>query len=179
MSRIGKKLINLPESVSVNVLNGEVLVKGSKGELHLSIPTGVDISVDEQARTIKVDVKDSDESALWGTTRANIANMVIGVSTGWSRALELQGVGFRMELKGKKLVMRLGFSHEVEYELPEGIDAKIDGAIMTISGINRQLVGQVASEIRSLKKPEPYKGKGFRYTDETIRRKAGKAAKSE
>ncbi|MBU4315017.1 50S ribosomal protein L6 [Patescibacteria group bacterium] len=179
MSRIGKKLISLPEAVTISVAGNQLSVKGPKGELSLEIPKVIDVSVDDEAKAVVVNAPKDGNSAIWGTTRANVANMIIGVSTGWSKSLELQGVGYRMELRGKKVVMRLGFSHEVEYDLPEGIDGKIEGAVLTIDGIDRQLVGQVASEIRSLKKPEPYKGKGFRYKDEIVRRKAGKAAKSE
>ena len=116
---------------------------------------------------------------MWGTTRALLTNMIAGVTTGWSKSLELNGVGFKMEVKGSLLKMRLGFSHEIEYNLPEGIVATIENNILTISGIDRQRVGQTSAEIRAFKKPEPYKGKGFRYTDEVIRRKAGKAAKTE
>lgn len=179
MSRIGKKLIALPESVTATVKDLEILVNGPKGELHMVLPKVVSVSVDDEAKAITVVAQDEYDSAMWGTVRANIANMITGVNTGWTKSLELQGVGFRMEVKDKKIVMRLGFSHEVEYDLPEGVEAKIEGAVLTIQGIDRQLVGQVAAEIRSLKKPEPYKGKGFRYSDETVRRKAGKAAKSE
>ena len=178
MSRIGKKIIEIPEGVTVSVNGLEVSAKGPKGELKLEVTDRVKIDVAENQMTI-TPVDKEEDSAIWGTTRANLANLVLGVSQGWSRALELHGVGFRMEVKGKKLVMRLGFSHPVEYDLPEGIEATIENNVLTIAGIDKQLVGQVTAEIRSFKKPEPYKGKGFRYTDEIVRRKAGKAAKSE
>lgn len=180
MSRIGKKFIDLPEGVEVATQGNIVSVKGPKGELKLEVFDVIHVNVDAETKKVQVTVDDiENNSAIWGTTRANIANMIIGVSQGWSKSLELQGVGFRMEVRGRKLVMRLGFSHEVEYNLPDGIDATVENAVLTIKGIDRQSVGQVASEIRSIKKPEPYKGKGFRYTDEIVRRKAGKAAKSE
>ncbi len=178
MSRIGKKVIELPDGVTLDVKGLEVTAKGPKGELKTQISNRVKIEVAEN-QVISTPVDKEQDSAIWGTTRANIANMILGVSQGWTRALELHGVGFRMDVKGKKLVMRLGFSHQIEYDLPEGIEATIDGNLLTISGIDKQLVGQVTAEIRAFKKPEPYKGKGFRYTDEVVRRKAGKAAKTE
>lgn len=178
MSRIGKKIIELPAGVTLDVKGLEVTASGPKGDLKAQITDRVNIEVADNVVTITPVDKELD-SAIWGTTRANIANMILGVANGWSRALELHGVGFRMEVKGKKLVMRLGFSHEIEYDLPEGIEATIENNVLTIAGISKQLVGQVAAEIRAFKKPEPYKGKGFRYTDEIVRRKAGKAAKSE
>ncbi len=182
MSRIGKKLIPLPTGVTVEVNENILIAKGSKGELTQSLPEFVIIEIvaTEKGNAVRATVKDGDQdSAIWGTIRALIANMAHGVSEGWQKVLELNGVGFRMDVKGKKIVMRLGFSHEIEYQLPEGIEAKIDGNVLTIAGINKQIVGQVASEIRALKKPEPYKGKGFKYQDEIVRRKAGKSAKGE
>lgn len=180
MSRIGKKFIDLPDGVDVSTQGNTIVVKGSKGELSLEVFDAIHVNVDQDTKKVQVTVDDiENNSAIWGTTRANIANMIIGVSDGWSKSLELQGVGFRMEVRGRKIVMRLGFSHEVEYDLPEGVEATIEGPVLTIKGNDRQRVGQVTAEIRSIKKPEPYKGKGFRYTDEIVRRKAGKAAKSD
>ncbi len=182
MSRIGKKLIILPSGVDVMLDGTAITVKGGKGELKRDIDARVrveEIQTDAGEKALRVSAVDPDDGAIWGTYRALIANMVLGVSDGWSKALELNGVGFRMEVTGSKLKMRLGFSHEILYEIPESITATIENNILTIAGIDNQLVGQVAAEIRAFKKPEPYKGKGFRYTDEVIRRKAGKAAKSE
>ncbi|EKD47563.1 MAG: 50S ribosomal protein L6 [uncultured bacterium] len=180
MSRIGKKFIDLPSGVEISTQGNAVVAKGPKGELRLEVFDVIHVNVDQETKKVQVTVDDiENNSAIWGTTRANIANMIIGVSEGWSKSLELQGVGFRMEVRGRKLVMRLGFSHEVEYNLPDGIEATVENAILTIKGTDRQTVGQVTAEIRSIKEPEPYKGKGFRYTDEIVRRKAGKAAKSE
>lgn len=182
MSRIGKTLINIPSGVAITVSDGQVSVKGPKGELCEKLVPGV---VVEQTKTadgadvLSISIKNEELAAMWGTTRALINNMVIGVTEGWSKALELNGVGFRMEVSGSKLKMRLGFSHEIFYEFPEGISASIENNILTISGASRQMVGQTAAEIRAYKKPEPYKGKGFRYTDEIVRRKAGKATKTE
>lgn len=183
MSRIGKKLVYLPAGVTATIETGRVLVKGPKGEIARAIAQGVSVSQknnEEGAAYLEVTVADPDnQSPIWGTTRAHLANMMTGVTQGWSKSLELNGVGFRMKVQGKKLVLELGFSHEVEYALPEGIVATIDANVLTVAGVDKDLVGKVAAEVRALKKPEPYKGKGFRYTDETIRRKAGKAAKSE
>ncbi|RMD51792.1 50S ribosomal protein L6 [Candidatus Parcubacteria bacterium] len=182
MSRIGKKPVILPAGVELSLADGVITVKGPKGELKQEIAPAVKIEIQEadsgKVATVTVENEELDK-AIWGTARAIVANMVRGVTEGWSKILELNGVGFKIDLKGTKLVMRLGFSHEVEYQLPEGIEAKVEGNVLTISGIDKQKVGQVASEIRSLKKPEPYKGKGFKYQDEVIRRKAGKAAKGE
>lgn len=175
-------MIELPSGVTVDVQADAVVVKGSKGELSQAISDRFTFEVrDEDGKQVlEVGVKDLEtDRPMWGTMRAILANMVKGVSEGWSKSLELNGVGFRMDVKGSKLNMRLGFSHEIDYDLPEGIEATIENNILTISGIDRQKVGQVAAEIRAFKKPEPYKGKGFRYTDEVIRRKVGKAAKTE
>ena len=180
MSRIGKQVVQIPEGVTFSVDGLEITAKGPKGELKAQVSDRVVFEVNEADKTIAITPVDKAlDSAIWGTTRANVANVVKGVSEGWTRALELHGVGFKMEVKGRKVEMRLGFSHLIEYDLPEGIEATIENNVLTISGISKQLVGQVTAEIRAFKKPEPYKGKGFRYTDEIVRRKAGKAAKTE
>jgi large subunit ribosomal protein L6 len=184
MSRIGKKPVFLPAGVTASMKDTHVTIKGPKGELTLALhPHAVvaESTGDNGAVRLDVTVKDpeKDDRALWGTMRALLAKMVTGVTEGFSKKLELNGVGFKMSLKGKGLLFSLGFSHEVNYELPEGVSALIEGNILTLSGINAESVGRAAAEIRSLKKPEPYKGKGFKYTDEIIRRKAGKAAKGD
>ena len=182
MSRIGKTTIAIPSGVTVEIAGSQAIVKGPKGELSMSVVPGIVIEqqqTEDGANVIVVSVQNEELGAMWGTTRALLMNMVTGVTEGWSKSLELNGVGFRMDLKGSTLTFRLGFSHEIDYPLPEGIEATIENNILKIAGIDRQLVGQVAAEIRGFKKPEPYKGKGFRYTDEIVRRKAGKAAKSE
>ena len=177
MSRIGKQPIIIPSGVEVNITNDLVTVKGSKGELVQPIHPSVKVEqVDSQ---LEVSVKNGDEKfqrSLWGLFRRLIANMVQGVSQGFSKKLEVNGVGYKAEVKGKTLVLQLGFSHPVNYPFPEGIDIAVEKNIITISGSDKQKVGQTAAEIRSFKKPEPYKGKGIKYIDETIRRKAGKAA---
>lgn len=184
MSRIGKKPVFLPAGVTANIANGVVAIKGPKGELSLNLHphASVATSVIEDGST-RLDVTvlspEKDDRALWGTMRALIQKMVTGVVSGYSKVLELNGVGFKMNLKGEALVFSLGFSHEVQYVLPKGVSAKIEGNTLTLSGIDDESVGRAAAEIRALKKPEPYKGKGFKYSDEIIIRKAGKAAKSE
>lgn len=184
MSRIGKKPVFLPAGVTAVINVDRVNIKGPKGELILALHPHAHVAESKSengALFLEVTVNDPerDDRALWGTMRALLAKMVTGVTEGYSKALELNGVGFKMAPKGKGLSLSLGFSHEVNYELPEGVTAKVEANILTLSGIDAEAVGRAAAEIRALKKPEPYKGKGFRYTDEIIRRKAGKAAKSD
>ncbi len=183
MSRIGKKTIFLPAGVTATIVGDTVSVQGPKGALSLVLHprATATLSVNEGVSQIDVTVLDPDreDRAIWGTMRALIAQMVKGVSEGYVKALELNGVGFKMSMQGTTLMLSLGFSHDVTFVLPPGIAAKIEANVLTISGSDAALVGKIASEIRSQKKPEPYKGKGFRYTDEIIRRKAGKASKSE
>lgn len=183
MSRIGKKPVYLPTGVTVEVKDGSMTTKGPKGELTRALSPDVVIEMKETEDGkpfAEVTLREgSENAAIWGTERAHLENMVKGVSEGWSKALELNGVGFRMNIAGKTLKLVLGFSHDIDYSIPDGIDASIEGNVITIAGTNKDLVGQTAAEIRAFKKPEPYKGKGFRYTDEIIRRKVGKAAKAE
>lgn len=188
MSRIGKKPVILPAGVTAAIAQNmdatTVTVKGPKGELALALHphASVEQKKDDEGRDyLDVTVIDGEKEdrAMWGTMRALLAQMVEGVTTGFTKALELNGVGFKMNLQGTTLVMSLGFSHDVRYEIPKEITAKIEQNVLTLTSANLPLLGQVAAEIRALKKPEPYKGKGFRYTDEVIRRKAGKASKSE
>lgn len=183
MSRIGKKPVFLPAGVTATIAGNVVSAKGPKGELSLVLHphATATLSTEEDVQQINVTVIDPDRNdrAIWGTMRALIAQMVKGVSEGYVKALELNGVGFKMNLQGTQLVLSLGFSHDVKVVLPEGITAKVEANVLTISGADAALVGKIAAEIRSQKKPEPYKGKGFRYTDEIIRRKAGKASKSD
>lgn len=183
MSRIGKKSITLPKDVEVSLKDGLVTVKGPKGELSKQLADIIsieEVAKEDGTRALNVSVENpSEQSALWGTARAHIQNMVTGVVEPWAKTLELNGVGFKMNIQGKKLTMSLGFSHDVVYELPEAVDGSIEANRLTLASINRDIVGKVAAEIRAFKKPEPYKGKGFRYMDEIIRRKAGKTAKGE
>jgi len=177
MSRIGKQPIDIPAGVSVNIEADQVTVKGSKGSMVSPLfPT---ISVDQEGAVLRVsctDVKTKKNNALFGLARSLIANNMIGVSQGFNKVLELRGVGYRAQLQGRKLVLALGFSHPVEYVLPEGIDANVEQTKITISGYDKQKVGQVAAEVRAFRPPEPYKGKGVRYMDERVVMKEGKRA---
>lgn len=177
MSKIGKKLIAIPAGVTVT-MEGEVLkAKGPKGELSLSVHPEAKVEIADGQIVVKKAKEDSNSNAIWGLTRSLVNNIIIGVSAGYEKKLELQGVGFRMAIQGKKIVMALGFSHPVEVEIPDGIVAKLeDNGGLLISGIDKQAVGQFAANIKDLKKVEPYKGKGFRYAGEKVRRKAGKKA---
>lgn len=178
MSRIGKKIIILPEKVSAEMNDGNVLVvKGEKGELKKEIHGFIKVLNKDNALRIESDKSSAgNKMAMWGTIRSEISNMVKGVSEGYEKRLEIEGVGFRAQLQGNNLVLNLGFSHPVEFNAPEGISFKLEKNSIIVSGTDKALVGETASNIRRLKKPEPYKGKGIRYSDEIIRRKAGKKA---
>lgn len=183
MSRIGKKPVYLPEAVNATVDGQTVTVTGPKGSLTQTFNTAAHIQLgeDEGKRALLVTVSDEEsveERAQWGTARAILANMVEGVVNGFTKSLEVNGVGYRVSLSGNKLVLTLGYTHDIDVVVPQGITATVDKNIITISGADRQVVGELAASIRALKKPEPYKGKGVKYTDEIIRRKAGKAAKA-
>ncbi len=183
MSRVGKKPIEIPSGVDVKFENNHINVKGPKGELARDVHPLVSVAIEdvdgaEQVVLTIDDLNDKQKKAQWGTARANIANMVHGVTEEFEKKLEVNGVGYRVNLQGREVVLNVGFSHEVRFALPEGVDAVIEGNLITLSGIDRQLVGEVAANIRKVKKPEPYKGKGIKYVDEVIRRKAGKAQKS-
>lgn len=177
MSRIGRQPITIPQGVQVNIADGVVIVKGPKGELKQAIHRLA--KVEQKDNELTVSVKNQEEKrqrALWGLYQRLIRNMIIGTTTGFSRQLEINGVGYKAEVKNDKLVLNVGHSHPVEYKVPAGIEIKVEKNLVTISGIDKQTVGQVASEIRQVRKPEPYKGKGIKYLEETIRRKTGKAA---
>lgn len=174
MSRIGKLPIQIPEGVEVKIANNTITVKKEKNQLQFSFNPKVDVTSD--AKEIKVEVKKAVNRNLWGVTRSIINNMVIGVTTGFEKKLEVEGVGFNVQVNGDKLVMKLGFSHPIEYKAPEGIKFDVKKNLITVSGIDKQLVGQAAAEIREFKKPEPYKGKGIHYLGEHIIRKEGKKA---
>lgn len=177
MSKIGKKAITLPAGVTASSEGTTLKVKGPKGELMLDVHPESTVLIGENELVIKKAKEEGGSNAIWGLTRSLVNNMVIGVSAGYEKKLELQGVGFRMNVQGKKIVMALGFSHPVEMEIPEGITAKIEeNNTLSISGIDKQAVGQFAANIKDLKPVEPYKGKGFRYAGEKVRRKAGKKA---
>ncbi len=174
MSRVGRKIIPVPKGVNITVGKDAVAVKGPKGELKRDVPEGVTIDV----KGTEVNVIRADDSrpnrAKHGMMRALLANMVKGVTDGFERKLEINGVGYRADVAGQKLNMALGFSHPVTFELPKGIAAKVDKNIVILSGIDKEVLGETASKIRAIRPPEPYKGKGIKYVEETIKRKVGK-----
>ena len=175
MSKIGKKPIAIPEGVEVKIEGGFLSAKGPKGELKMEINPLAKVKTEEKEIIVERARKSQEANAVWGLTRSLVKNIVTGVKDGYEKKLELQGVGFRMAVKGNKLDMALGFSHPVEVEIPEGLKAAVEeNNILSISGIDKQKVGQFAAEIRALKKVEPYKGKGFRYVGEKVLRKVGK-----
>lgn len=179
MSKIGRLPITLPPSVTLSITGKVVDVKGPQGELTHTIPPHISVTLKEDICLVARDSDDKSVRALHGLTRALLANMVTGVSTGFSKSLELLGTGYRVRLEGNKLVLSLGFSHEINFIPPANITLRVENTnTIIISGADRQAVGQVAAKIRAYKPPEPYKGKGIRYSGETVRRKAGKAAKA-
>jgi len=180
MSRVGKKPIPMPAKVAVEIDGQAVTVKGPKGELSLTMLPNVSASVEDGNLVISRASESRTDRAVHGLTRALVSNMVTGVSTGFTRTLIVEGVGYSGEVRGKDLVMKLGFSHEVVVTPPEHISFEVEGRNPTtvrVKGIDKQVVGQVAADIRKLRPPEPYLGKGVRYSDEVIRRKAGKTGK--
>jgi large subunit ribosomal protein L6 len=178
MSRIGKKEIPLPKGVEVRQDGDAVLVKGPKGSLTTPIVPGIGVKVENNVVAFTRSDEEKRTRAFHGLMRALVANNVRGVSEGFKRELDIVGVGYRAEVKGKEVVFQLGYSHPVRFPVPEGIDIAVDAKTghITVTGIDKQKVGQTAAEIRSLREPDPYKGKGIKYSDEIIRRKAGKAA---
>ncbi len=177
MSRIGRKPISLPEAVTVELAPGRVAVKGPKGELSQAVSTAIEVGQDDGTVTVSRPTDRGEHRALHGLTRSLIANMVEGVTEGFEKRLEIQGVGYRAALKGKSLEMALGYSHPVSVEPPDGIEFEVPQPTeVVVRGIDKQLVGQVAADIRKRRPPEPYKGKGVRYRDEHVMRKVGKRA---
>jgi len=175
MSRIGKKPIPLPKGVSYTVEGNVITVKGPKGTVTNHLPAGVTLETEDSVLLVKRE--DDSKAAVHGLVRALVNNAVLGVTTGWKRELEIVGIGYRAELKGKGIVVfTLGFSHPIEYPLPSGVEVAIDTKMtkLSISGIDRQKIGQVAAEMRSLRPPDPYKQKGVRYVGEKLKKKVGK-----
>ena len=175
MSRVGKNPVALPAGVTADVKAQDVKIKGPKGELTLVVHPKVEVKLEGSSITVAPKSEDREARALWATMQRRIANMVVGVKDGYSKSLEIQGVGYRCALQGKELVLQLGFSHEVRYAIPAGITIVVDKQTsIKIDGINKEEVGQVAAEIRGYKPPEPYKGKGIRYVGEYVLQKEGK-----
>jgi large subunit ribosomal protein L6 len=174
MSRVGKKPVTVPKGVNVTIGNGQVAIKGPKGELKRAVPTGVTVKASGAEVLVERADNSRENRAKHGMMRALVANMVKGVSEGFERKLEINGVGYRAEVAGQKLTMALGFSHPVNFELPKGISAKVDKNVLILLGIDREQLGETASKIREIRPPEPYKGKGIKYLEEHIKRKVGK-----
>ena len=177
MSRVGKKIRMLPAGVTAAVSGDTLSVKGPKGELKLKIHPRVPVIVNGNEISVKV-VRETDgkDRALWGTFSSLIGGMIEGVTTGFKKQLEVNGVGFKVNMKGADLALELGFSHPVEFKAPAGIKLSVEKNVITVEGFDKQLVGETAAQIRKLKKPEPYKGKGVKYLEEVLRHKAGKTA---
>jgi len=181
MSRIGRKPLEIPKGVTVSISNDTVSTKGPKGTLTLKRHKDIEIkqAKDDEKRDVIVFERKGNlgpQRAAHGLMRALVGNMLVGVTEGFTRKLEINGVGYKAEIKGTKIVLSLGFSHPIDYQLPEGISAKVDKNLLILSGIDRQALGAATAKIRSFRPPEPYKGKGIKYLEETILRKEGKAA---
>jgi large subunit ribosomal protein L6 len=178
MSRIGKKPITLPQGVTATVEDNLITVKGPKGSLEFQFRSEMIVNMDENGLVVERPSETKEHRAIHGTTRALINNMVVGVSEGFKKNLKMIGVGYRAQLQGKKLVLSAGYSHPVEMDIPEGLTVEVPkNTLINISGIDKQLVGEFAANVRGVRPPEPYLGKGIRYVDEYVRRKEGKTAK--
>lgn len=177
MSRIGNRKLEIPAGVTVTVLDNVVTVKGTKGELSLKLTDGIKLNIEENGLTIETSGKTKFANAMHGTTNSLIKNMIKGVSEGYSKGLEIIGVGYRFQVRGNVLVVNAGYSHPVELTIPQGLTIEtVSNTEITVNGIDKELVGEFAAKVRKVRKPEPYKGKGVRYKDEFIRRKEGKKA---
>ncbi len=175
MSRVGKYPVEIPAGVQLAVVGNRLTAKGKLGELELTLTDQVEATIEGNRLTVAPRTPDRRARMMWGTTRANAANMVKGVSTGFTKSMEITGTGYRAAVQGGSLVLNLGYSHDVVYQIPPGIKITCERpTAVKVEGVDKRLVGQVAAEIRGFRGPEPYKGKGVRYTDETIRRKEGK-----
>ena len=178
MSRIGKLPISIPAGTEVSVADGTVVVKGKAGELQKAIHESIDITVKDQEVVVTPKNESRLALALWGTFVSHVQNMVEGVNEGFEKKLVIEGVGYKVNLQGSTLVLEVGFSHPVELTVPEGITVEVEKSEITIKGTDKERVGQFTADVRAVKKPEPYKGKGIRYIDEVVRRKEGKRAVS-
>lgn len=177
MSRIGKKIITISEGITVELKGNNLVVKGPKGELKQRVHPRVNIGIKDNEVTVGVANENlKKDRALWGTFASITINMIKGVSEGYKKQLEINGVGYKANMKGDTLVLDVGYSHQVEFNAPEEVKLSVEKNIITVEGIDKQIVGETAAQIRKIKKPEPYKGKGIKYLDEVIRRKAGKTA---
>lgn len=179
MSKIGKLPIEIPAGVTVTVTGSNITVSGPKGNMSHVVPAGLNVNIAENIMTVTQEEKTADQTkALFGLTRALLANLVKGVSTGFEKRLEMTGVGYRAQAGGQDLTLNVGYSHPVKIKAPQGVMFAMDGNVIVVSGSDKALVGNTAAQVRAVRPPEPYKGKGIRYAGEYIRRKAGKAAKA-
>jgi large subunit ribosomal protein L6 len=176
MSKIGKKPILIPEGTKVKIDGKEVFVKGIKGELSLIIPSGIKIEIKDNKIFVLQEIDSPSSKKLWGTIRSILANMIDGVTKGFEKKLEIQGIGFKTAIEEEKIVLNVGYSHQVKIKIPKDLKILIEKNIITVSGIDKRSVGQFSAIIRKIKPPEPYKGKGIRYLEEQVRKKAGKKA---
>ena len=176
MSRVGKKIIPIPKGVELKVTGRTVSAKGPKGEISCDVVEGIELDIQDEQATVRQTSTEKNAGAMHGLSRTLVNNLVEGVSIGFSKTLEIHGTGYRAQVQSNKVVLNLGFSIPIEYTLPQGISANVEGNKITLSGIDKAMVGQVAAEIRQFRPPEPYKGKGVRYAGESVRRKAGKSA---
>jgi large subunit ribosomal protein L6 len=175
MSRVGKQPIPIPSGVDVKIEGPKVMVKGPKGQLNQEFSPLVKLELTkDQIKVSVANPQNKKQRSLWGLTQRLISNLIKGVTEGYEKQLELRGVGYKARVEGKKLILAVGFSHTVEFNIPEGIETKVEKNIITLSGIDKQLVGEIAAQIRRIRKPEPYKGKGIRYVGEEVRQKVGK-----
>ena len=175
MSRVGKKAVVIPEKISVDYKGRELVVKGQKGSLRRTIHPSVDLAIKDKEICVVIESQDRKSRSLQGLTRSLVSNMVTGVSKGFERTLEINGIGYRAEMKGKSILLNLGYSHPIDFALPDGIDATVDkNNVIKLSGIDKEKLGETAASIRKLRAPEPYKGKGIKYAEEHVQRKAGK-----
>lgn len=179
MSRIGRKPVQIPDGVEVKIDNQYLFIKGPKGQLSHVLPEGISINLDDKTLTVTRKSEDKKHRALHGLTRSIINNMIIGVSQGFTKTLQIFGVGYRAQVTGDTLILYVGYSHPVEFKLPDGIKATVDEkqTTITLQGIDKQLLGQVAANIRAVRPPDAYKGKGIRYADEVLKLKPGKTGK--
>ena len=178
MSRIGKQPIEIPQGVEIKIEDRVVKVKGAKGNLEVNLPPKVKVSQKDNELEVSVpNPNDIRQSSFWGLGRTLVANAILGANEGFEKKLEVNGVGYKAALQGNNLILNVGYSHPVEIKPPEGITLSVDGNVITVFGADKKMVGEIASQIRAVRKPEPYKGKGIKYDTEVIRRKAGKVVK--
>ncbi len=176
MSRIGKKIILIPEKTEVNLSDGSVVVKGPLGELSRSFKPDISIRIEGKEISLKPVKNTNNSNMLWGTYASHITNMIKGVNEVFTKKLVVEGIGYKVERSGQDIVLNVGFSHSIKLEVPEEVNVEVEKNIISISGSDKEKVGQFTAKIRAVKKPEPYKGKGIRYDDEVVRRKQGKRA---